>query len=98
MRLALVLAASGLDGLAGLACAVLWPLRLVNGFEFARDMGRQIRSKWQNAMQERWNRTDDPERPCLVPFAESVNSTPWPRKFVPVLRSLGRKASNSVNH
>ena len=35
-------------------------------------MGGQIRSKWHNAMQERWNRTDDPERPYLVPFAESV--------------------------
>ena len=61
-----------LMAVAGLACAVLWPLRLVNGFEYARDMGGQIRSKWHNAMQERWNRTDDPERPYLVPFAESV--------------------------
>ena len=82
---------------AGLACAVLWPLRVVNGFEYARDMGGQIRSRRHNAMQERWNRTNDLERPYLVPFAGSVNSTPWPRQFVPVLRSLGRKASNSVN-
>lgn len=83
---------------AGLACAVLWPLRLVNGFEYARDMGGQIRSKWHNAMVERWYKSDAREKPYLVPFAESVDSTPWPRRFVPVLRSLGRKASNSVNH
>jgi len=80
---------------AGLVCALIWPLRVVTGFEFARAMGGTIRVRWHDNMPAYWNKLE--QRPFLVPFAESVDMMPWARKHVPIFKLLGTNVSRSVN-
>ena len=81
--------------LAGLACALLWPLRVVTGFEFARLLGNQIRISWHDHGAH-WN-VPSFRRPFLIPFGESVDRMPWARRNIPILDLLGKHRKSSVN-
>ena len=84
--------------IAGLACALVWPLRVITGFEFVRFFSLQILRSWPIHMAEFWNGQTDSARPFLIPMVQSVDKIPWPRKHVPMLWLLGDKVKNSVNH
>jgi hypothetical protein len=83
--------------IAGLACAVLWPLRVVTGFESVRYFSIQIRKSWPDHMTAFWNQEPDSTRPFLIPIVQSVDRVPWPRKYVPMLQLLGDWVKDSVN-
>jgi hypothetical protein len=80
---------------AGLVCALIWPLRVVAGFEFARALGGTARARWHDDMPAYWNKLE--QRPFLVPFSVSVDMMPWPRKHVSILGLFEKSASSSVN-
>jgi hypothetical protein len=83
--------------LAGLACALIWPLRVVTGFEYARALSGSIQSNWHNKMQHFWGDAGIEHQPFLVPFVESVDLVPWARRQVPILGLLGKRPHKSVN-
>jgi hypothetical protein len=82
---------------AGLVCALIWPVRVISGFEFARALGGHIRASWHNDMAANWNRSEDSRRPFLLPFGQSVDTMPWARRHVPIVGLLGKDIGNSVN-
>jgi hypothetical protein len=81
----------------GLACALIWPLRVVTGFEFARGLGGKFRANWHDNMTSHWNDNPSFRRPFLVPFSQSVDMMPWARRHVPILELLGNNVRKSVN-
>lgn len=78
-----------------LGCAVLWPLRVVTGFEFVRGLSGGIRANWWEDMPAYMARSEPYERLHLDSFARSVDTIPWPVANVPILQFLGTK--HSVN-
>ena len=83
--------------IVGLACSVLWPLRVVTGFEFFRSLSAAIRQSWHDDVTTYWNKEEPSRRPFLFSAAMSVDRVPWPRKRVRVLRVLESKVLYSVN-
>jgi hypothetical protein len=83
--------------IAGLACSVLWPLRVATGFEFFRSLSGAIRQNWHNDVGIYWRKEELSRRPFLISIARSVDGVPWPRKHVPILRLLGNRIIYSVN-
>jgi hypothetical protein len=82
---------------AGLACAGLWPVRVVTGFEYVRALSGRIHGDFPKDIPARWNALQDFRRPFLVPFVESIDMMPWARRHVPVLEALGKDVVYSVN-
>jgi hypothetical protein len=60
--------------IAGLACALLWPLRVVAGFEFLRWLGARSLANWHNKMPEYWLKAGSDYQPFLLP---SANPSTW---------------------
>jgi hypothetical protein len=83
--------------IAGLACALLWPVRVVTGLEFLRSLGARSLANWHNKMPEYWHKADEDYRPFLLPFSESVDMVPWPRRDVWIFRFLGQRPHKSVD-
>ena len=82
---------------SGLACAMLWPLRVVIGFEYVRALSGRMHGDFPEGIPGRWNSLDESRRRFLVPFVESVDRLPWARRDVPVLETLGEDVVYSVN-
>jgi hypothetical protein len=83
--------------LAGLVCALLFPLRVVTGFEFLRSLGGWSKANWHDKMPAFWTKVGSEHQPFLLPVSESVDMVPWPRRDVPIFRFLGRRPYKSVN-
>jgi hypothetical protein len=82
---------------AALACALLWPVRLVTGVEYVRALSGRLHADFYADAPARWKSLDDARRPFLVPFARSMDMLPWPRRDVPILDRLGNDIEYSVN-
>ena len=83
--------------IAGLTCALLWPLRVVTGFEFLRMLGARSIANWSNKMPEYWVKGGSDYQPFLLPLAQSVDLVPRPRRDIWILRLLGSHPHKSVN-
>jgi hypothetical protein len=82
-------------GIALLACGLFWPMRVVTGFQFTRDLSGAIHASWREDMSAFWNRVDPDQRPPLKEFADSVDQMPEPVLRVPILRYFGNRQSVS---
>ncbi len=83
--------------IASVACAFLWPIRVVTGLEFLRSLGGRSLVNWHNKMPEYWAKVGSDYQPFLLPFAESVDMAPWPQRDVWFFRFLGPRPYKSVD-
>jgi hypothetical protein len=82
---------------AALACATLWPVRVVSGFEYLRLLGGRMHADFGQGLAHRWTTMDEQKQRLLIPFVEPVDELPWPRRNVPILDRLGDDIEYSVN-